>query len=364
MTRNLPRHDPGRLTWGKPRAYPMAHGPAPPLGLPGRKTSPGEGSFRRFPRAIDCDPPLPPAGAGVFRAVPPAEACRSSTPNPPARVGGARRAMIALVNLSPPPRPSAPSLPRVGRGGGGLTCRKAIDTEVYFCGFASPDSYGAVRPYLIRRAERQTCSWTRRRAAEPPDASHRGDGRRAPGLFLTPRRRTWPTHGPLGTSASFGCTAALMHEGRTLAGAPATWSSRLRGSEAGRPSPDEPAWPVPVPGHTPPGRARRLLYPRQRSFLHRAIILWWSAETTGASTPRRGVWVCWHFPGRSSSPRLAPRGLGGETLLPFRWVPPRPWPAGTRPPSAEAMRRRKSDRGPLTRASRRAAARVHDCPRD
>jgi len=224
-----------------------------------------------------------------------------------------QRAMIALVTC---PTASIGTVSHASAAPAVAALPERIESEVYFCGFASADSYGA-SSYLIRRTDGNVLVDSPR-AAEPlmRRIAELGGVR---WLFLTHAddvadHRRW-------------ARALRLHardaRGPTSAAARTTWSSRSGGTDPTALAPDLVA--VPVPGHTAGSTA--LLY--RDTFLFTGDHLWWSPNYQRLHASRG---VCWHsWPGAATLAREAARAA-------LRVGAPRPRPRGTHAPSAEAMR--------------------------
>jgi glyoxylase-like metal-dependent hydrolase (beta-lactamase superfamily II)/ferredoxin len=229
----------------------------------------------------------------------------------PGTVEERRRAMMALVTC---PTASIGSSSRVQMTEAVAALPENVDSEVYFCGFASADSYGA-SSYLIRRGDGNVLVDSPR-AAEPlmRRIEEMGGVR---WLFLTHAddvadHRRWHER--------FGCTR-VMHD-EDIGRGTRDVEHPLSGIEPLRLADDLLA--VPVPGHTAGSTA--LLY--RDAFLFTGDHLWWSPQY-GRLHASRGV--CWH-----SWPEQL-RSVARLRDLRFRWVLPG---HGRRhqAPSAEAMR--------------------------
>jgi glyoxylase-like metal-dependent hydrolase (beta-lactamase superfamily II)/ferredoxin len=207
-----------------------------------------------------------------------------------------RRAMMALVTC---PTASIGSLSRTPAAEAVASLPEAIEPDVYFCGFASADSYGA-SPYLIVRPEGNVLVDSPR-AAEPLMRRIEALGG-VRTLFLTHAddvadHRRWHER--------FGCTR-VMHEA-DLGRGTRDVEQPLRGLEPTPLAADLVA--IPVPGHTAGSTA--LLY-RER-FLFTGDHLWWS-PSYGRLHASRGV--CWH-----SWPEQL-RSLARLRDFRFEWVLP------------------------------------------
>ena len=155
------------------------------------------GEFFVDSSCIDCDT--------CRRSRPTPSATRRAKPRRPA-AGRQRRRKRALMALVACPTSSIGTVhkrdPRRRRG---APSPSRSTTDVYFCGYASPDSYGA-SSYLIAPPAAATCSSTRRaRRARCSRASRRWA---ACAACSSPTATTWPTTQVF--ARRFGC-ARILH---------------------------------------------------------------------------------------------------------------------------------------------------------
>lgn len=189
-----------------------------------------------------------------------------------------------------------------------------VAENVSFCGFTSPDSFGAWS-WLIERPEGNVLIDSPRAAKPLVDAIDRRGGVRL--LFLT-HRDDVADHAQL--AKRFGCERVL-HE-RDVTRGTRDVERKLTGDDPVELAPDLVA--IPVPGHTP-GHAV-LLY--REKFLFTGDHLAWSPRRLALTAFRDACWYSWTEQIRSM-----------ERLLDFRfeWVlPGHGWRYHA--PSPEAMR--------------------------
>jgi glyoxylase-like metal-dependent hydrolase (beta-lactamase superfamily II)/ferredoxin len=207
-----------------------------------------------------------------------------------------RRALMALVTC---PTASIGTLTRTPAAEGVAALPEEIAGGVYFCGFASADSYGACAYHIVRPEGNVLVDSPR--AAEPllRRIEELGGVRT---MFLTHAddvadHRRWRER--------FGCERVLHRE--DLGRGTQDVERKLSGTEATPLGPDLLA--VPVPGHTAGSTA--LLY--RETFLFTGDHLWWS-PSYGRLHASRGV--CWY-----SWPEQL-RSLARLRDLRFSWVLP------------------------------------------
>ncbi len=189
-----------------------------------------------------------------------------------------------------------------------------IAENVSFCGFTSPDSFGAWS-YFVERPEGNLLVDSPRAANPLVKAFDRGGGIRL--LFLT-HRDDVADHAAL--AKRFGCER-ILHDRDVTAGTRDV-ERKLSGDDPISLAPDLVA--IPVPGHT---RGHAVLVYREK-FLFTGDHLAWSPRRRALTAFRDACWYSWTEQIRSM-----------EKLLDFRfeWVLPGHgwrWHA----PSAEAMR--------------------------
>jgi len=222
-----------------------------------------------------------------------------------------RRALMALVAC---PTSSIGTDPRTDASEGVAAFPEPLGAGLYFCGFASPDSYGAAS-WLIRRDAGNVLVDSPRAAAPLLRRFEALGGIRR--LFLT-HRDDVADHEKL--RARFGCERIL--HARDVGPGTATIERKIEGDDPVALADDLTV--IPVPGHTRGSAA--LLY--QDAVLFTGDHLWYDLEDHRLDASRGVCWYSWPHQIRSM-----------ERLLDFRfeWVLPGhgdPW----RAPSAGAMR--------------------------
>jgi len=216
----------------------------------------------------------------------------------PASEDSRRRALMALVAC---PTASIGTASRISAAPAVGQFPEPIEGDVYFCGFTSPDSFGAWS-YLVRRAPARGNVLVDSPRAAAPLLSRltRWGGVRL--MFLT-HRDDVADH--VAFRKRFGCERVLHEDDIT----PSTRAveHRLRGGDPVRLDDDLLA--IPVPGHTR-GHAV-LLY--KEAFLFSGDHLAWSPERRSLYAFRDACWYSWSEQVRSM-----------ERLLDFRfeWVLP------------------------------------------
>jgi glyoxylase-like metal-dependent hydrolase (beta-lactamase superfamily II)/ferredoxin len=230
------------------------------------------GDFFVDATCIDCDlcRQLAP---GVF-----AQSARSLSfvEHQPSTTEERRRALIALVTC---PTASIGTVSPAAAAEAVAALPEAIEDEVYFCGFASADSYGA-SSYLIRRPDGNVLVDSPR-AAEPLMRRIEDMGG-VRWLFLTHAddvadHRRWHER--------FGCMR-VMHEADIGRGTRDV-EQPLRGTDPIPLADDLLA--VPVPGHTAGSTA--LLH--RDTFLFTGDHLWWSPNHHRLHASRGVCWYSW-----------------------------------------------------------------------
>ncbi|MBI4459313.1 MAG: MBL fold metallo-hydrolase [Acidobacteria bacterium] len=154
-----------------------------------------------------------------------------------------------------------------------------IDENVYFCGFASANSYGA-SSYLIVRSEGNFLMDSPRFASRLVGKIEQMGGVRW--MFLS-HVDDIADHAKF--RQRFGCER-IIHR-REVSPAIADIEQQLDGYEPQRVGPDLLA--IPTPGHT---RGHTALLYRDR-FLFTGDHLWWSAERQSLSASRSYCWYSW-----------------------------------------------------------------------
>jgi glyoxylase-like metal-dependent hydrolase (beta-lactamase superfamily II)/ferredoxin len=258
------------------------------------------GEFYVDSSCIDCDTcrTLAPQTFGDA----PGQAC---VVHQPADAEAEKRALMALVSC---PTSSIGSVHKRDPRAAIAALPEAIDDGVYFCGWSSPDSYGATS-YLLRRPEGNWLIDSPR--ASKPLLSRLEELGGVTAMFLT-HRDDVADHEVF--AQRFGCRRIIHH-----ADAGIDAEQILDGDAAISLGPGLTA--IPVPGHT---RGSTALLVDDR-WLFTGDHLWWEDRLSMSRS------VCWH-----SWPKQV-KSL--ERLLEYRfeWVLPghgRRW----RAPSAEAMR--------------------------
>jgi glyoxylase-like metal-dependent hydrolase (beta-lactamase superfamily II) len=222
-----------------------------------------------------------------------------------------RRALMALVAC---PTGSIGTAPRADASEGVAAFPEPLGDDLYFCGFASPDSYGAAS-WFIRRPEGNVLVDSPRAAAPLLRRLEAMGGVRT--LFLT-HRDDVADHEKF--RARFSCER-ILHAWDVGAGT-ASIERRIEGDDPVALADDLTV--IPVPGHTRGSAA--LLY--RDAVLFSGDHLWYDLEDRRLDASRGVCWYSWPHQIRSM-----------ERLLDFRfeWVLPGhgdPW----RAPSAAAMR--------------------------
>ena len=284
------------------------------------------GEFFVDSTCIDC---------GICRWVAPASFSRSAgnglsyVRRQPADDADRKRALMALVacptaSIGTDPQADASegvaAFPeRLAPGGGGArdgsgSVASGADLDISFCGFASPDSYGAAS-WLIRREGGNVLVDSPRAAAPLLRRFAALGGLRW--MFLT-HRDDVADHEKI--RARFGCERIL--HARDVGPATASIERRIEGDDPVALADDLTV--IPVPGHTRGSSA--LLY--EDRVLFSGDHLWYDLEDHRLDASRSVCWYSWPHQIRSM-----------ERLLDFRfeWVLPGhgdPW----RAPSAAAMR--------------------------
>ncbi len=243
---------------------------------------------------IDCDLCRQIAPETFVRS---ARAGQSVVGRQPATAEDERRAAMALVAC---PTASIGSLRKPDAVAAARAFPERIEGEVYFCGFASPDSYGA-SSYLIRRPSGNVLVDSPRAAR--PLLARLAEAGGVDLLFLS-HRDDVADHAVF--RERFGCRRVLHRADRTAD--TASIEQFLDGREPVRLADDLLA--IPVPGHTRGSTA--LLY--GDTFLFTGDHLWWDDDApAGLDASRSVCWYSWPEQVRSV-----------ERLLDFRfeWVLP------------------------------------------
>jgi glyoxylase-like metal-dependent hydrolase (beta-lactamase superfamily II) len=222
------------------------------------------------------------------------------------------RALMALVAC---PTSSIGTAHRLDARAASERFPEPVAADVFYCGYASADSYGA-SSWLVRRPDGNVLVDSPRAAAPLLRRLRDLGGVRT--MFLT-HRDDVADHARF--RRAFGCERVL-HAADVTAGTRDV-ERRLTGTEPIALAPDLVA--IPVPGHTPGSSA--LLF--RDTFLFTGDHLWWSEERGRLHASRGVCWYSW-----SEQVRSLERLLEFE----FEWVLPghgRRYHAG----SAAAMRR-------------------------
>jgi glyoxylase-like metal-dependent hydrolase (beta-lactamase superfamily II)/ferredoxin len=221
------------------------------------------------------------------------------------------RALMALVAC---PTASIGTVGRADARAAAARFPEPIAGGVYYCGFTSPDSYGA-SSYLLRRPEGNVLVDSPRAARPLMDAIERLGGVRF--LFLT-HRDDVADHAAF--RRRFGCER-ILHE-RDVTSETADVERRLTGAEPV--ALGEGLVAIPVPGHTPGSAV--LLY--RDEFLFSGDHLMGVEDGSGLYASRGVCWYSWPDQTRSMQRLLEHR---------FEWVLPGHG-ARYRASSPEAMR--------------------------
>jgi len=217
------------------------------------------------------------------------------------------RSMMALVAC---PTGSIGTLSRADARAAIAAFPETIAENVSFCGFTSPDSFGAWS-YFVERPEGNLLVDSPRLANPLAKAFERRGGVRL--LFLT-HKDDVADHAAL--AKRFGCER-ILHERDVTAGTREV-ERRLAGDEPITLAPDLLA--IPVPGHT---RGHAVLLYREK-FLFTGDHLAWSPRRRALTAFRDACWYSWTEQTRSMERLL---DLRFEWVLPghgWRWQAPSP----------------------------------------
>jgi glyoxylase-like metal-dependent hydrolase (beta-lactamase superfamily II) len=179
------------------------------------------------------------------------------------------------------------------------TLPEQIEENVYFCGFASRDSFGA-SSYLIVRPEGNVLMDSPRFASLLVERIEQMGGVRW--MFLS-HVDDIADHAKF--QRHFGCER-IIHS-RELRSSLAAIECKITGDEPQSLAPDLLA--IPAPGHT---RGHMVLLHRDK-FLFTGDHLWWSPERNGLSASRSYCWYSWEQQQKSMERLLRYR---------FEWVLP------------------------------------------
>lgn len=187
-----------------------------------------------------------------------------------------RRALMALVACPSSAIGTTPKAPDIAEGISAFPAR--IDGDVYDCGYASGDTFGATT-YFLRREQGNVLIDSPRAAAPLMKRMEEWGGVRT--MFLS-HRDDVAHHAAF--HHRFGCER-VIHERDALGAGLEAVERRLGGDDPVALADDLLA--IPVPGHTAGSTA--LLF--QGRYLFTGDHLWWSEDERGLVADRN---VCWH----------------------------------------------------------------------